>query len=110
MKTRSEKVRFKLKKITNRNRLSVFKSNMHIYAQLIDDKQGKTLASVATVQSSFKNQKLTNKEKAELIGKEIAKRILSKGIKDVSFDRGKYKYHGLIKILAEAARKEGLNF
>ena len=110
MKTRAEKIRFKLKKISDRNRLTVFKSNSHIYVQLIDDKKGTTLASAASVQPSIKNKNLKKKELAELIGKEIAKKIIAQGIKNVSFDRGKYKYHGLIKILAEAARNEGLNF
>ena len=110
MKKRSEKVRYKLKKVSNRNRLSVFKSNTHIYAQLIDDSKGITLASSSSLESSIKDKKLNKKQLAELIGKEIAKKIISKGIKDVSFDRGKYKYHGLIKVLADAARTEGLNF
>ena len=110
MKTRAEKIRYKLKKISDRNRLTVFKSNSHIYVQLIDDKKGTTLASAASIQPSIKNKNLKKKELAELIGKEIAKKIIAQGIKNVSFDRGKYKYHGLIKILAEAARNEGLNF
>tara|TARA_B100000242_G_scaffold201144_1_gene145593 strand:- start:331 stop:663 length:333 start_codon:yes stop_codon:yes gene_type:complete len=110
MKNRSEKVRYKLKKISKRNRLSVFKSNTHLYAQLIDDTKGHTLASASSIEKNIKDKKLSKKEVAELIGKEIAKKIISKGIKDVAFDRGKYKYHGLIKILAEAARSEGLNF
>ncbi len=110
MKTRSEKIRFKLKKISKRNRLSVFRSNSHIYAQLIDDSKGVTLASASSIEKSIKGQKLSRKEIAQIIGKEIAKKIISKGIKDVSFDRGRYKYHGLIKILAESARSEGLNF
>ena len=110
MKTRAERNRYKLKKVSSRNRLSVFKSNCHIYAQLIDDKKGATLASSASVEPKIKNQNLKKKELAEFIGKDIAKKTISLGIKDVSFDRGKYKYHGLIKILAEAARNEGLNF
>ena len=110
MKKRSEKIRFKLKKVSNRNRLTVFKSNSHLYAQLIDDTKGFTLASASSIEKKIKEKKLSKKELAELIGKEIAKKIISKGIKDVAFDRGKYKYHGLIKILADAARSEGLNF
>ena len=110
MKKRSEKVRFKLKKVSNRNRLTVFKSNSHLYAQLIDDLRGSTLASASSIEKKIKEKKLSKKELAELIGKEIAKKIISKDIKDVAFDRGKYKYHGLIKILADAARSEGLNF
>ena len=110
MKTRSQKVRYKLKKVSKRNRLSVFRSNTHIYAQLIDDTKGKTLASSSSVEKSIKDLNLSKKNIAEMIGKQIAKKIISKGINDVSFDRGKYKYHGLIKILAESARNEGLNF
>ena len=110
MKSRSEKIRYKLKKVSKRNRLSVFRSNTHIYAQLIDDIKGVTLASSSSLEKSIKDQKLSKKNTAEIVGKEIAKKIISKGIKDVSFDRGKYKYHGLIKILADSARSEGLNF
>ena len=110
MKKRSEKIRFKLKKVSNRKRLTVFKSNSHLYAQLIDDSKGSTLASASSIEKTIKDKKLSKKELAELIGKEIAKKIISKGIKGVAFDRGKYKYHGLIKILADAARSEGLNF
>ena len=110
MKTRSKKIRYKLKKVSKRNRLSVFRSNTHIYAQLIDDIKGVTLVSSSSTEKSIKDQKLSKKNIAEIVGKEIAKKIISKGIKDVSFDRGKYKYHGLIKILADSARSEGLNF
>ena len=110
MKDRKERVRFKSKKVSKRNRLSVFRSNNHIYAQLIDDINGTTLASASSLEKSIKDRKLQRKEIAELIGKNIAKKIISKGIEKVAFDRGKYKYHGLIKILADAARVEGLNF
>ena len=110
MKDRKERVRFKFKKVSKRNRLSVFRSNNHLYAQLIDDNNGTTLASASSLEKSIKDKKLQRKEIAELIGKNIAKKIISKGINKVAFDRGKYKYHGLIKILAEAARSEGLNF
>ena len=110
MKDRKERVRYKSKKVSKRNRLSVFRSNNHIYAQLIDDRNGITLASSSSLEKSIKEKKLQRKEIAELIGKNIAKKIISKGIDKVAFDRGKYKYHGLIKILAEAARSEGLNF
>ena len=107
---RQNRTRFKLKKVTNRKRLTVFKSNNHIYAQLIDDSKGITLASSSSVEKTIKDMNLSRKETAEKIGKSIAKKIISKGIKEVAFDRGKYKYHGLIKILADAARVEGLNF
>ena len=110
MKDRKDRVRYKSKKVSKRNRLSVFRSNNHIYAQLLDDSNGITLASASSLEKSIKEKKLQRKEIAELIGKNIAKKIISKGIDKVAFDRGKYKYHGLIKILAEAARSEGLNF
>ena len=110
MKNRKERVRYKVKKVSSRNRLSVFRSNNHIYAQLIDDINGVTLASSSSIEKSIKDMKLSRKETAELIGKNIAKKIISKGINKVTFDRGKYKFHGLIKILADAARVEGLNF
>ena len=110
MKDRQERVRYKSKKVSKRNRLSVFRSNNHLYAQLIDDSNGITLASASSLEKSIRDKKLQRKEIAELIGKNIAKKIISKGIDKVAFDRGKYKYHGLIKILAEAARSEGLNF
>ena len=110
MKDRKHKVRYKLKKVSKRNRLSVFKSNNHMYAQLIDDKKGVTLASASSLEKTIRDKNLSRKEVAELVGKSIAKKIKSKGIENVTFDRGKYKYHGLIKILAEAARVEGLNF
>ena len=110
MKDRKQRVRYKTKKVSNRNRLTVFRSNNHLYAQLIDDTKGLTLASSSSIEKSIKEKNLSRKETAELIGKSIAKKIISKGIDKVAFDRGKYKYHGLIKILAEAARVEGLNF
>tara|TARA_B100000941_G_C28350960_1_gene471780 strand:- start:197 stop:529 length:333 start_codon:yes stop_codon:yes gene_type:complete len=107
---RKQRVRYKSKKVSDRKRLTVFRSNNHIYAQLIDDSSGTTLASASSIEKSMKDKQLSKKEIAELIGKNIAKKIISKGIDKVAFDRGKYKYHGLIKILAEAARVEGLNF
>ena len=110
MKDRKERVRYKVKDVSKRNRLSVFRSNNHLYVQLIDDVKGITLASASSLEKSIKEKNLQRKEVAELIGKTIAKKIISKGIDKVAFDRGKYKYHGLIKILAEAARSEGLNF
>tara|TARA_B100000575_G_scaffold293329_1_gene304358 strand:+ start:9122 stop:9454 length:333 start_codon:yes stop_codon:yes gene_type:complete len=110
MKNRSERIRYKLKKVSKRNRLSVYKSNCHIYAQIINDKDGLTIASSSSLESTIRDKELNKKDIAELVGKEIAKKSILKGVKDVFFDRGNYKYHGLIKILAEAARSEGLNF
>ena len=110
MRDRKERVRYKIKRVSKGKRLTVFRSNNHIYAQLIDDEKGVTLASSSSVDKTIKNMKLTKKEVEELFVKNIPKKTISKGISKVAFDRGKYKYHGLIKILAEAARVEGLNF
>ena len=108
---KAKRTRFKLKRISSRSRLTVFKSNNHIYAQIINDEKGITLASVSSLESSFKkNPSVKRKDLAEQIGKEIAKRSIEKGVKEVTFDKGKYKYHGIVKILADAARSGGLNF
>ncbi len=108
---RKKRTRFKLKKVSARKRLSVFRSNNHLYAQIINDEKGITLASVSSLEKSFQNKKDKSKKKlAEDLGKEIAKRSIKNGIKEVVFDKGKYKYHGIIKILADAARKDGLDF
>ena len=107
---RTKRTRYKLKKFTDRKRLSVFKSNNHIYAQIINDEKGVTLVSASSLEKSIKDEKQTKKELAEKVGTEIAKRSIKTGIKDVAFDKGKYKYHGIIKILADAARAAGLNF
>ena len=107
---RTKRIRTKLKKVSSRNRLSVFRSNNHIYAQAIDDSKGITLASASTLEKELVNNQKERKELAATIGKEIAKRLIEKGIKKVAFDKGGYKYHGLIKILADSAREEGLNF
>ena len=107
---RTKRIRTKLKKVSSRNRLSVFRSNNHIYAQAIDDSKGITLASASTLEKELVKDQKERKELAATIGKEIAKRLIEKGIKDVAFDKGGYKYHGLIKILADSAREEGLNF
>jgi len=108
--TRQNRTRYKLKKVTDRKRLSIFKSNNHIYAQIINDEEGVTLASASSLEKSIRKENKTKKELAEIIGKEIAKRSIKNGIKEVAFDKGKYKYHGIIKILANAARAGGLNF
>jgi len=107
---RTKRIRTKLKKVSSRKRLSVFRSNNHIYAQAIDDSKGITLASASTLEKELVKDQKDRKELAATIGKEIAKRLIEKGIKDVAFDKGGYKYHGLIKILADSAREEGLNF
>ena len=107
---RKSRTRFKLKKVTDRKRLTVFKSNNHLYVQVINDEKGITLVSASSMEKSLIDSKHTRKEFDEKIGKEIAKRSIDNGIKEVAFDKGKYKYHGIIKILAEAAREAGLNF
>ena len=108
---RKKRTRFKLKKISSRKRLTVFRSNNHLYAQIINDDKGITLASVSSLEKSIIDRKnKSKKELAEDLGKEIAKRSIKNGIKEVAFDKGKYKYHGIIKILAEAARTGGLDF
>ena len=108
---RKNRIRFKLKRISSRKRLTIFKSNNHLHVQIINDEKGITLASASTLEKTFKNKKINNKKKiAEEIGREIAKRSLEKGIKSVAFDKGRYKYHGIIKILADSARNEGLKF
>ena len=108
---RKNRIRFKLKRISSRKRLTIFKSNNHLNVQIINDEKGITLASASTLEKTFKNKKINNKKKiAEEIGKEIAKRSLEKGIKSVAFDKGRYKYHGIIKILADSARNAGLEF
>ena len=108
---RKYRVRYKLKKNSSRNRLWVFKSNNHIYCQVINDEKGSTLVSASSVEKVFvKLKDISKKEMAEKIGIEIAKRSLEKGIKSVAFDKGKYKYHGIIKIFADSARNSGLKF
>ena len=107
---RQNRTRYRLKKVSDRKRLTVFKSNNHIYAQVINDEIGVTLVSASSIEKNIRVEKQTKKELAEKIGLEIAKRSIENGIKEVAFDKGKYKYHGIIKILAEAARAAGLNF
>ena len=93
-------------------RLAVFRSNKHMYAQIIDDSVGKTLVSASTLQKDVKAnlEKTNNVEAAAYLGKVIAERAMEKGIKDVVFDRGGFIYHGKIQALADAAREAGLNF
>jgi len=97
---------------SGRARLSVFRSSKHIYAQVIDDDKGVTVASASTMEKTTREGGKTgaNIEAAKAVGKALAERALQKGIKDVVFDRGGYIYHGRIKALADAAREGGLNF
>jgi len=97
---------------TARPRLSVFRSLNHIYAQIIDDSTSRTLVSASTVDSQVKSKTdgIAKTKKAEVVGTLIAQKALDKGIKQVVFDRGGYRYHGRVKALAEGARKAGLEF
>jgi len=109
---RHRRVRAKVQGTTSKPRLCLFRSLNHIYAQIIDDSQGHTLTSASTIDAEIKG-KVADKAKtgeAELVGSLIAKRALNKGINQVVFDRGGYKYHGRVKALAEAARQAGLKF
>ncbi len=95
-----------------RPRLNVFRSNKHIYAQVIDDTTGQTLVSASTLEKEFREQVANggNVEAARQVGALVAKRALEKGLSQVVFDRGGYLYHGRIEALADAAREEGLQF
>ncbi|HEY8541099.1 MAG TPA: 50S ribosomal protein L18 [Pseudothermotoga sp.] len=106
------RIRKKVFGTAERPRLSVFRSEKHIYVQLIDDMKGHTILSASTLDPELR-QKITktyNKEAAREVGKLIAQRALAKGIDQVVFDRGGFKYHGRIKELADAAREVGLKF
>ncbi|MBK8159387.1 50S ribosomal protein L18 [Dongia mobilis] len=100
------------KKSIGRPRLSVYRSGLHIYVQIIDDVNGNTLAAASTVDKELKGKLKTgaNIDAAKAVGKLIAERAVSKGIKEVVFDRGGYIYHGRVKALADAAREGGLAF
>ena len=93
-----------------RARLSVHRSSMHIYAQVIDDENGVTLASASTLEKDLRGKSGANISAAKLVGKLVAERALKKGVKEVVFDRGQYLFHGRIKALADAAREGGLSF
>jgi large subunit ribosomal protein L18 len=109
---RHSRVRRKVLGTAERPRLAVFRSNQHIYVQLIDDTQQHTLASASTIDSNLKADLETgaNCNASAQVGKLIAERSLEKGIKQVVFDRGGNLYHGRVKALAEAAREAGLEF
>ena len=109
---RHARVRAKVEGTTSRPRLCVFRSLNHIYAQVIDDSRGHTLTSASTLDPEIKGEAdgKVKAGKAELVGLLVAKRALTKGINQVVFDRGGYRYHGRIKALAEAARQGGLKF
>ncbi len=110
---RKKRVRKKIKGSSERPRLCVFRSSRHIYAQLIDDTTSTTLAEASTLSKELKDKvgkDSGNKKGAEMVGLEIAKRALEKGIKKAVFDRNGFLYHGRVKALSEGARKGGLEF
>ena len=103
--------RKKLKNVSiNRYRVSVSKSLNNLSAQIIDDKQKKTLVSASSIEKDIKSKKIKKIDKSSLIGEILAKRAKEKNISEVYFDRGEYKYHGRIKVFAETLRKNGLKF
>ncbi|MEQ0489012.1 50S ribosomal protein L18 [Anaerococcus murdochii] len=108
--TRKKRVRAKISGTPQRPRLSVYKSNTNIYAQLIDDVNGVTLASANSLQKDVAESEHANVETAKKVGAAIGKRALEAGIEEVVFDRNGYLYHGRVKALAEAAREAGLKF
>lgn len=94
-----------------RPRLAVFRSSVHIYAQVIDDKAGNTLAAASTLEPALRDKcKGTKTEQAKLVGKTVAERAKTKGVESVVFDRGGFQYHGRVAALADAAREVGLKF
>src|SRR5688572_1085514 len=101
------RVRNHVKRVSTRPRLSVFRSRANIYAQIIDDESGKTLASASSMEKDFRSKAKYggNKDAAKLVGKMIAERAVAAGIKEVAFDRGDYKYHGRVAAVAEGARE-----
>lgn len=111
---RKKSIRAQLRKNNrnNRLRLTVHRTNQHVYAQIIDDQKAHTVASASTLEPSFKeiSPKGWNVEAAKVIGKLVAERALKNGVKEVVFDRSGYIYHGRVKALADAAREHGLNF
>ncbi|MBP7814516.1 MAG: 50S ribosomal protein L18 [Phenylobacterium sp.] len=110
-KRRAERTRIRLRSLANgRPRLSVFRSSKQIYAQIIDDARGVTLAAASSLEGDDKKTKGSDKDAAARVGALVAQRALEKGVKDVVFDRGGYIYHGRVKALADAAREAGLNF
>ncbi|MED4402175.1 50S ribosomal protein L18 [Metabacillus fastidiosus] len=109
-KKRHARVRAKLSGTTARPRLNVFRSNQHIYAQVIDDTNSVTIASASSLDKDLNLTSTNNVEAAQKVGELVAKRAVEKGIESVVFDRGGYLYHGRVKALAEAAREAGLQF
>lgn len=107
---RHKRVRAKVHGTAACPRMAVFKSGRHIYAQIIDDDEGKTLLTASSLEKSLRGASGTFKDRARQVGELAAERALEKGIVDCVFDRGGFKYHGRVAALAEGAREKGLNF
>lgn len=109
---RQRRVRAKISGTAARPRLNVFRSNRHIFAQIIDDAKGHTLVAASTLDADVraKAAELKKRDEAKAVGKLLAQRAIEKGFKQVVFDRGGYQYHGRVKSLAEGAREGGLEF
>ncbi|MGB6116987.1 MAG: 50S ribosomal protein L18 [Mesorhizobium sp.] len=108
---RAQRIRRQIKKVANgRPRLSVHRTSMHIYAQVIDDVKGHTLAAASSLEKDLKGKSGANIDAATAVGKLLAERATKAGVKEVVFDRGAYIYHGRVKALADAAREGGLSF
>ena len=110
---RRRRLRYRLRtRGGGRVRLSVFRSGRHIYAQVIDDVQGKTLAAASSLEKEMRDELRTgaDKEAASAVGKRVAERAVAAGVTEVVFDRGPYLFHGRVKALADAAREGGLQF
>jgi len=108
-----QRVKYKLRRSSNLPRLVVYRSNMHMYVQLVDDSKGITLTSASTIDRDLRETvaNLNGKiEKSKIVGRAIAEKAIAKGVEAVVFDRNGYKYHGNVKALAEAAREAGLKF
>jgi large subunit ribosomal protein L18 len=107
---RHERLRLHTTGTSSRPRLAVFRSLNHIYAQVIDDSTGRTLASASTVERELRGSKQTKTEEAKIVGRLVAERAKSAGVERVVFDRAGFRYHGRIRSLADAAREAGLDF
>lgn len=109
---RHQRVRRRVVGTPQRPRLNIYRSLLHIYGQIIDDSQGRTLASASTLDPEVRQQlgQGTKTDDAKVVGRVLAQRALARGVKQVVFDRGGYRYHGRVRALAEAAREGGLEF
>ncbi len=110
---RRRRVRYGLRRAGgDRPRLSVFRSNRYIYAQIVDDREGRTLVAASSLERDLREADTgtCNRQAAQAVGARLAERAVAKGVKEVVFDRGGYRYHGRVKALADAAREGGLSF